>query len=150
MLAFSGASASGGKADSPAEDFAGFVALEVETAPLSPRDKQRLIERERIAEVGLVQFQHEQYEMKKMMRLLAYFRDKAAGEIQAALGAIIDDLEENPPRHPQEIYARIEAFIGNQPFGGPDSLRQQLKDIYRRIKEWMERPDEELGRLAPA
>lgn len=147
-LSFLGSAGAAGKNDGAAEIFAGLVGKFDGREELSPREKQRLMERERIAEVGVVQFQREQHEMKKMMRLLAYFRDHAKPDEQAALGGLIQDFETNPPRHPQEMYARIEAFIGNLPGGGEDSLQQRMKEIYRRIKEWMERPDEELGRLA--
>jgi hypothetical protein len=137
-----------GKPDETPEEFAELLRNEEVTAFLDARDKQRRIERERIAEVGFVQFQQEQHEIKKMMRLMAYFRDRSRADEQAALGGIIEDLEKNPPKHPQEMVARIEAFIDRMPGGGSDSLKQRMKELYRSIKEWMERPDEELGRLA--
>jgi hypothetical protein len=147
-FSFLSGSSENGKNDGMAEVFAGLVGKFDGREELSPRQKQLLMERARIAEVGVIQFQREQHDLKKMMRLLAYFRDHAKPDEQAALGGLIRSLEDDPPLHPQQMCARIEAFLDNLPAGGEDSLKQRLKDIYRQIKEWMERPEEELGRLA--
>jgi len=145
----SGAMAAGNH-DETVEDFAELVRQEHVAAALHTRDRQRMIERERIAEVGFVQFQREQHEIRKMVRLMQAFAEKAPDELRRSFERIIADLEQHPPYHPNEMYARIEASIACIPLTAPNNLRQRMKDAFAGLKEEMAKPDPELERLKRA
>jgi hypothetical protein len=132
------------------EDFAELVRQDEVTAALNTRDRQRMIERERIAEIGFVQFQREQYEIRKMLRLMTEFAEKAPRDVQRKFDEIVADLEQYPPHYPQEMYARIEAAIACIPESAPDNLRQRMKEAYALLKQEMAKPDPELERLKRA
>lgn len=146
------ASTSGAAGKDDAADGASFAefmqaAAGPEATNIDIKAKQRAIAKERIAEVGFTKYVEEQHEIQKMMRVLALFRDTAPADIREHLDTIIGDLEQNPPRHPQEMYARIEAYIDGLP---KDELKSRLVELYAQIKEAMAKPDEELERLEKA
>jgi hypothetical protein len=132
------------------ENFAELVQASDVQSAADAKAKQRAIAKERVAEIGFAKFAEEQREIQKIMRVLTLFRDTAPKDIQQHLEKIIGNLEQDPPRHPQEMYARIEAYIDRLPNTLPNDLKGRLKDVYRRMKELMAKPDEELERLEKA
>ena len=144
-----GAMAAGKVGESP-EDFAELVRQDEVAAALHTRDRQRMIERERIAEIGFARFAREQYEIKKMLRLMTQFAEKAPDDLRRTFEGIVADLEQYPPHHPEEMYTRIEAAIACIPDTAPNYLRQRMKEAYARLKEEMKKPDPELERLRKA
>lgn len=144
-----GGKAAGKVGESP-EDFAELVRQDQVAAALDTRDRQRMIERERIAEIGFVRFAREQYEIKKMLRLMTQFAEKAPDDLRRMFEGIVADLEQYPPHQPQEMYTRIEAAIARIPDNAPNDLKQRMKEAYARLKEEMKKPDPELERLSKA
>lgn len=132
--------------DSP-EDFAELVRQDDVAAALFVRDRQRMMERDRIAEIGFAQYAREQYEIRKMLRLLNEFAETAPHDLQRGFDVIIDDLEANPPYEPTEMVARIEGAIARMPESAPNFLKRRMKEAYAEIREEMDRPDPELERL---
>jgi hypothetical protein len=127
-----------------------LVLQEEVAAALHTRDRQRMIERERIAQVGFVQFQREQYEIKKMLRLMTEFAEKAPDDLRKVFEGIVADLEEHPPHDPAEMYVRIEAAIACIPATAQNNLRQWMKEAYAALKREMAKPDPELERMKRA
>lgn len=132
------------------EDFAELLRQDDVAAVLATRDRQRMIERERIAEVGFVQFQREQYEIGKMLRLMRSFAETAPDDLRSRFERIVADLEEYPPHDPAEMYTRIEAAIACIPASEANNLRQRMKEAFALLKKEMDKPDPELARLRKA
>ena len=149
-FSFSGGAASAGNIGADPEDFAELLRQDEVAAALHARDRQRLIERERIAEVGFAQFQREQYEIARMLRLMREFAEKAPDDLQQQFDGIVADLGEYPPHEPAEMHTRIEAAIACIPTTAPDNLRQRMKEAYATLKKEMQKPDPELQRLSRA
>ena len=135
-----------GKSGESTEDFAELLRQDDVATALATRDRQRMIERERIAEVGFVQFQREQYEIGKMLRLMQSFAEKGPDDLRNQFEGIVADLEEYPPHDPVEMYTRIEAAIACIPATAANNLRQRMKEAFALIKKEMDRPDPELAR----
>lgn len=136
-----------GNFDESPEDFAELVRQDEVAAALFVRDRQRMMERDRIAQVGFAQYAREQYEIRKMMRLMSDFAENASHDLQREFDVIIADLEANPPYEPTEMYARIEGAIARMPESVPNFLKRRMKEAYAEIREEMEKPDSELERL---
>jgi len=136
-----------GKFGGNAEDFAELVRHESVAASLFRRDRQRLIERERVAQVGIAQFRREQYEIRKMLRLMHGIAALAPADLRDRLEGIATDLEMTPPHDPAEMHIRIEATIACIPLTAPEDLRRRMKDIYAALSGEMGMPDQELKRL---
>ncbi len=144
-----GAAETGNSGEGP-EDFAELVRQDEVAAALHARDRQRLIERERIAEIGFAPFRREQYEIGKMLRLMRAVAEQASGGLQYQFDRVATDLAGHPPHDPAEMHTRIEVAIACIPVTAPNDLRQRMKDAYTSLKEAMEDPDPELARLRKA
>lgn len=144
-----GAAAAGNIGESR-EDFAELVRQQEVAAVLFTRDRRRLIERERVAEVGFFQFQREQYEIRKMLLLMRTLVAQAPDDLQEKFFGLADDLEDTPPYHPEEMHARIAAAIACVPLMAPRDLRRRMREAYARLKRERDKPDPERARLRQA
>jgi type I site-specific restriction endonuclease len=119
------------------EKFAGLV----RSANLAAEAK------ERIAEIGLAQYTREQQELRKLMRVLNAVHAESPPDIREQLDQIVDKLKQDPPKNVTEACERIEKFIAATRNDAPNQLRERMQALFRRIKDMMERPDDEVERL---
>jgi hypothetical protein len=114
-------------------------------AEIRVRDQAHMMKR--IAEVGFAQALKEQAEKQKIMRVLAVMEADAPPDTRAVLAKIGDDFQRNPPNGLDDMYARIQKRIDNIPPGLPNHLKERMIDLFAKLKELMDQPDDKLKQL---
>jgi hypothetical protein len=81
------------------------------------------------------------------MRILNTVHAESPADIREQLDQIIDKLKQDPPKNVAEAYDRIEEFIEAIPDDAPNQLKERMQALFRKVKELMEKPDDEAERL---